>query len=142
MKRFFAAVLAVATCLVMSVSAFAGYNPVEVIDLGDGITVEITTQVNAYDRASTRQASKTARAKNGSVVIGEFTLYGEFSYNGSTAKAPNSDWEAEGYSGWDYKSASSSYSGAKVSGTCTFYDGSLSKNLTLSMTCSKDGTIS
>lgn len=124
-------------------TAFAAeVSAVEVIDCGNGFTVEITSQSIYSTRSSTVAKTKTATAKQDGVKIGEFVLIGKFEYDGTTAKAVNADCDATSYNGWGYKNVSCSYSGAKVSGKCTFYSGSLSKSVSLSMTCSPSGVIS
>lgn len=115
---------------------------VQTIDCGDGFTITITTDIADTARSSTKSASKTAVVRYNSAEVGEFTVHGKFSYNGSSAKATNSTYDAEAYDSWDYKNASTSHSGAKVSGKCTFYKGSTSKTVSLSMTCSPSGQIS
>lgn len=116
---------------------------VQTIDYGDGFTVTITTTlVNKNARSSTTTYSKTAVARYDGTKVGEFTLHGEFSYNGSSAKATNVSSDVEDYSGWSHNKPETKLSGAKASGKCTFYKGSTSKTVSLLMTCSPDGDIS
>lgn len=116
---------------------------VQTIDYGDGFTVTITTTlVNKNARSSTTTYSKTAVARYDGTKVGEFTLHGKFSYNGSSAKATNVSSDVEDYSGWSHNKPETKLSGAKVSGKCTFYKGSTSKTVSLLMTCSPDGDIS
>lgn len=116
---------------------------VQTIDYGDGFTVTITTTlVNKNARSSTTTYSKTAVARYDGTKVGEFTLHGKFSYNGSSAKATNVSSDVEDYSGWSHNKPETKLSGAKASGKCTFYKGSTSKTVSLSMTCSPDGDIS
>ena len=103
-------------------------------------TLEMCIRDRPY--ASTVSKTKTASVKYDGSTVGKFYLTGYFAYDGSRAIATDDDYSATGYSGWDYKNASSSHSGAKVSGKCTFYKGSTSKTVSLSMTCSPDGDIS
>ena len=115
---------------------------VQTIDYGDGFTVTITTTLVNKNTRSTTTYSKTAVARYDGTKVGEFTLHGEFSYNGSSAKATNVGFDVEDYSGWSHNKPETKLSGAKVSGKCTFYKGSTSKTVSLSMTCSPDGDVS
>ncbi|MDY2970632.1 MAG: hypothetical protein SOR83_11765 [Butyricicoccus pullicaecorum] len=115
---------------------------VQTIDYGDGFTVTITTTLVNKNTRSTTTYSKTAVARYDGIKVGEFTLHGEFSYNGSSAKATNVGFDVEDYSGWSHNKPETKLSGAKASGKCTFYKGSTSKTVSLSMTCSPDGDIS
>ena len=115
---------------------------VQTIDYGDGFTVTITTTLVNKNTRSTTTYSKTAVARYDGTKVGEFTLHGKFSYNGSSAKATNVSSDVEDYSGWSHNKPETKLSGAKASGKCTFYKGSTSKTVSLSMTCSPDGDIS
>ena len=115
---------------------------VQTIDYGDGFTVTITTTLVNKNTRSTTTYSKTAVARYDGTKVGEFTLHGKFSYNGSSAKATNVSSDVEDYSGWCHNKPETKLSGAKVSGKCTFYKGSTSKTVSLSMTRSPDGDIS
>lgn len=115
---------------------------VQTIDYGDGFTVTITTTLVNKNTRSTTTYSKTAVARYDGTKVGEFTLHGKFSYNGSSAKATNVSSDVEDYSGWSHNKPETKLSGAKVSGKCTFYKGSTSKTVSLSMTCSPSGQIS
>lgn len=115
---------------------------VQTIDYGDGFTVTITTTLVNKNTRSTTTCSKTAVARYDGTKVGEFTLHGKFSYNGSSAKATNVSSDVEDYSGWSHNKPETKLSGAKASGKCTFYKGSTSKTVSLSMTCSPDGDVS
>ena len=115
---------------------------VQTIDYGDGFTVTITTTLVNKNTRSTPSYSKTAVARYDGTKVGEFTLHGKFSYNGSSAKATNVSSDVEDYSGWSHNKPETKLSGAKASGKCTFYKGSTSKTVSLLMTCSPDGDIS
>ena len=115
---------------------------VQTIDYGDGFTVTITTTLVNKNTRSTTTYSKTAVARYDGTKVGEFTLHGKFSYNGSSAKATNVSSDVEDYSGWSHNKPETKLSGAKASGKCKFYKGSTSKTVSLSMTCSPDGDIS
>ena len=115
---------------------------VQTIDYGDGFTVTITTTLVNKNTRSTTTYSKTAVARYDGTKVGEFTLHGKFSYNGSSAKATNVSSDVEDYSGWSHNKPETKLSGAKASGKCTFYKGSTSKTVSLLMTCSPDGDVS
>lgn len=120
-------------------------SPIEMIDLGDGFTVEITS-VKTYDAGilltSNRTSySKSATAKYNGVKVGTYILYGEFTYNGTSAKAIDDNWGAIVSSGYDYD-GQSSHSGATVKGSCTFSGNGINKTVSLKITCDKDGNLS
>ena len=142
-KRFLGLLVSLSLLIAFGVNAGAACVAQEVIDLGDGFTMTVVTEdAKIQPYASSKSKTKTATVVYSGTTVGKFSLTGYFAYNGSTATATDADWDATSYGSWDYKNGSASYSGAKVSGKCTFYNGSVSKTASLSMTCSKDGTIS
>lgn len=133
-------------CMLMSLnlvsSAMATNVDVETINYGDGYTLVITTTEHKNDsNARTvmqKYIEREAKAYHGNTYIGKFTLCGTFVYDGRKSASTDDDWYASSSYGY---SASSSHSGAKVSGTCTFnYAGG--KTYSLTMTCDKNGNIS
>lgn len=117
--------------------------PQEVIDLGDGFYMVVTTEQMPMSRAgSTVQGSKSGRIYSGTTQIGTATLMAEFDISGSTAKATRSAINGSGMNGWSYDRGTTSCSGNKATGTAYFSSGSSSKSLTLTLTCSPNGVIS
>lgn len=117
----------------------------EIIDLGDGYTGEVTTTV--YSRSQLRSVNETVRGEknlnvkyNGS-KIGEFSLFGDFSYTGTSAKAISDSWSASARSGYSYD-GDSYCSGSSVKGSCTFTGNGISKTVSLTITCDRNGNIS
>lgn len=149
MKRFLPLLLAI--CLILSMLPFSsaadyGSATVKVIDLGDGFSCEITTQVITHTRLrtvnQTTDARKTAIVRdNNNREVGRFVLCGTFSYNGTSARATSSDWDASAASGYSYD-GNSYCSGASVRGSCTFSGNGTSKTVSLTITCDKNGNIS
>ncbi len=119
---------------------------IETIDLGDGLTAEITTAVissSLSSRAarSTVSGHKSGIVRQGTTKIGEFMLFGSFDYNGSKAEAVSDDWDARTASGYDYD-GSSYCSGASVKGSCRFTGNGIDRTLLLTLTCDKNGNLS
>lgn len=141
-RKFLTLLLSLVTVFAFSVNANAAYLDVQTIDLGDGFTAVITEEITIQPLSHTIEHTKTITANQGSTKIGKFSLTGTFVYTGSNAAAIDSSCSATGYNGWSSKNAFDDYSGAKVFGECTFYKGSTSKTVSLSMTCSPDGDIS
>ena len=141
-RKFLALVLSLATIFAFTTNAGAACLDTQTIDLGDNFEVVIVESVSTQPYASTISKTKTASVKYDGTTVGRFSLTSEFAYDGDTAIAIDDDYSATSYGSWDYKNASSSHSGAKVSGKCTFYKGSTSKTVSLSMTCSPSGQIS
>ena len=148
MKRLLSILLAV--CLMFSMLPFssaANYesSTAEVFDLGDGYSCEITTHVisSSHSRMINQivTSDQTATVKSNGKIIGTFVLYGTFSYNGTSARATASDWDASAASGYSYD-GDSYCSGASVRGSCTFSGGGTTKTVSLKITCDENGNIS
>ena len=123
--------------------AMAAESKEEVIDLGDGFYAVVTVEQGPMTRAGgTKNGSKSARVYNGSTAIGTALLVATFDISGSVAKATDAGITGTGQNGWSYDHGTTSLSGSKASGTAYFKSGSTVKSLTLTLTCSPDGTIS
>ena len=123
--------------------AMAAEKQEEIIDLGDGFYAVVTLVEGPAARAAgTKNGTKTATIYNGSTVVGTATLIASFDISGTTAKATSASISGAGQNGWNYDYGTTSTSGNKASGTAYFSLGSVTKPLTLTITCSPDGTIS
>lgn len=115
----------------------------EIIDLGDDFYAVVTLDEMPMTRAGdTKNGSKSATVYNGSTVIGTATLRATFDISGATAKATDATIYGTGQNGWSYDYGTTSLSGNKATGKAYFSLGSVTKSLTLTLTCSDDGTIS
>lgn len=138
--------LALLCALVLVCSLFTpalAAEPQEVIDLGDGFYIVITTKQIPMNRAGDIvTGSKSGKVYNGLTQVGTATLTGQFDISGSTAKATRSAITGSGMNGWNYDRGTTSCSGNKVTGTAYFSSGSTAKSFPLTLTCSPSGVIS
>jgi len=114
-------------------------------DLANGI---VCTEVITVSGTQTKSSTKTATTKRtytySDEIIAVISVKGTFSYDGSTVSViSKSITECETYDGWSFKQSSFTSSG----GTITL-DGKLTKlivlnaNISISLSCDKDGNIS
>lgn len=121
----------------------------DVVYLPDGSYV-ITTISDENGHASTFSTTKTKNGSKTSTVYSatgsaqySLTVHGTFSYNGSSASARSSSYSYTDESPlWDFLNASSYCSGATATASGTFKSSIQSKTLSVSLTCSADGTLS
>ena len=161
MKKLMALLLSLVTVLSMTCVAFAGEMPTtsntypaeyEYFDDGSYIVTTITEEpaVSFARAGNTKTSSKTSKYYSSSgTAMWYVTVNGTFSYNGSTATCTNASVTAGSYSAsWKISSKSSKHSGSSASGTAkaTMYDtyGNYVKSATktVTLTCSKTGTLS
>lgn len=144
MKRFFTLIAAFALVLSMlTVSASATDDTENVIDLGDGFYMTATTIQQSYSRANNVVRGYTdSNIYYGSTLIGTATLWGTFDISASTAQATDSSITGSGYNGGSYAGGTSYCSRNTVRGTAYFNFDGLRKSLSLSISCSPDGTLS
>lgn len=116
----------------------------QVINLDNGLMAEEVTTVYANARSSEITAERNWSVKDGSTVIANITVKGTFRYNGTSVSVVSKELtECDTYDGWSFSSTSLTSSG----GTITF-SGTLKKsllirtNITLTLSCDKDGNIS
>ena len=141
MKKITASLLAFLMLFSVTTSAFALESDT-VIDYGDGYYMVLHDVTYRAITRSQTEYSADADFYNGSTHIGKATLYGEFSYNGSSASALAGSTSGSGYNGWSYKSGSASCSKATVTGTFYFSKGTTtSPKCGIEMTCSPIGRI-
>lgn len=155
-KRLLAAILSIVTVFCLSSSAFALTAPTaeEVIDLGDGyyLVVDGVAQTSPLHSTSIRaaalsgttiNATKNASIYNGSVKIGNISISGNFTYNGTTAVANYGSVSGSGLNGWTYVRGSASCYAATVTGHYTFKTGlTITKDFSLYLICQPNGTVS
>ncbi len=142
-KKLLALLCGAAMMVSLLTPAMAAENRREVIDMGDGFYAVVTMEEMPMTRAGdTKNGTKSATVYNGSTVIGTATLMATFDISGATARATLAAINGTGKNGWSYDHGTASRSGNKASGTAYFKSGSTTKSLTLTMTCSSDGTIS
>lgn len=142
-KRISALLCAAMMLVSLLTPAMAAESKEEIIDLGDGFYAVVTVGQSPMTRADdTVNGSKTAKVYNGSTVIGTVLLAAKFDISGATARATVATITGTGQNGWSYDHGTTSLSGNKASGTAYFKSGSTVKSLTLTLTCSSDGTIS
>lgn len=138
------ALLCLAVMMISLMTPAMAAEPEEkVIDLGDGFYVVETITYSPVSRSgNTVNGRKSGTVYQGSTVIGQATLHGEFDISGSTAKAVSATIEGSGSNGWEYAGGTTKLSGNTATGTATFRMGSSTKNLVLTLSCSPNGTLS
>lgn len=109
-------------------------------DLGNGITA-VTTITQTVTR-STTSTTKAVNYYSGGQHIGQAALYGSFYYDGSTARATEAIGTGSGSNGWSYGGQSTGTSGNRAYLNATLSNGSRSVPVSLSLTCSPNGSIS
>lgn len=141
-KRLFALLCTCFLVFSLCASALAAEKQ-EIIDLGDGFYMVVTTEQMSVSRAGdVVSGSKSGKVYSGTTQVGTLTVYGDFDISGSTAKAIRSAISGSGMNGWSYDRGTTSRSGNKVTGTGYFSSGSDSRSITLTLTCSPNGDIS
>lgn len=142
-KKLSACFFAVMMITSMITSAMAAEPVEKVVDLGDGFYMVETVEYLPAPRAGNLVVGqKNATVYNGSTVIGTATLKASFDISGAVARATAATITGTGQNGWSYDHGTTSLSGNKAYGTAYFKSGSTTKSLTLTLTCSPDGTIS
>lgn len=93
---------------------------------------------------SSRRGTKDVEHYNSSKnLVWTFTVYGEFTYDGRSATATDSDYSYRIYdSEWSFVSGSASYSGATARATGKFSWYGTTSSASVSLTCSANGTLS
>ena len=137
-------VMCMFTCSAAAES-YSSYRDIDIVYFNDGTYLEITTtSSNILGYSNTKNSSKeyTYKSSTGKTIL-IYTLYGTFSYNGTTSKALDAYSEIDIYQpGWDVSDHEESYSGNTVRGTAVFSGPSGDKTLGGSITCDKNGNIS
>lgn len=153
-KRLFsllAIALLVFSCTILSVfaSEYPASKVTETVFLPDGsyiitIITEENTDTSAFAATQTKSGSKTNAAYS---ATGNFlysiTVHGTFSYDGYSAKAESASYSYScGSSAWSFLSGSAFCSGAAATATGTFTSILATKTLSVSLTCSANGSLS
>lgn len=144
MKRIFTWIVVLAVSLsVVTVPASASGPSGDVIDLGDGFYMTEATIQQSYSRANDIVVGHNDRnVYYGTTFIGTATLWGTFDISGSTATAIDSSITGSGHNGGSYTGGTSYCSRNTVYGTANFNFNGIRKSLSLSISCSPDGTLS
>lgn len=142
-KRIPAFICALMMVVSLLAPAGAAESRSKVIDLGDGFyVVETITQYPLTRSGETARGSKTASLYQGSALVGTATLAASFDISGSAAKATTAGISGTGANGWTYARGTTRCSGNTAYGTAFFKSGSTEKPLSISLSCSPDGTVS
>lgn len=148
-KRFAASILLL--CILLStfcLPSLAAAHQESITYFSDGsymvTTIEVTETRQTRAASGTVSGNKTRDYYNSSnQLVWSITVYGTFSFNGSSAEATDADYSYEVYSSdWSFVSGSASYSGATATASGRFKHGLLSTNATVSLTCSPSGKLS
>lgn len=130
-------------------NAAAAVNPdassksVEVVDLGNGMTIEYEiTELPSIARASTKTAAKTATCKVDGVIIATVKLTATFSYTGSSATCTSASATYTMSNGWSATNKSTTRSGNTATTSAYLYKWPDHTTLTTTMKCSATGVIS
>lgn len=106
-------------------------------------------QGNSRASGNTRTGNKTTVYYNSDgIKLFSLTVYGVFTYNGTTATCTSSSFTYEVFdSSWSFKSATASKSGASATATGTFVKKvlgitTMTRTLTPTLTCDKNGNLS
>lgn len=143
MKKIVSALCAFVMLCSMGMTALAAPAASEVVDLGDGYTLVVTTDVSStLTRASTVGGTKRGTVYVSGKSIGQVVLDANFSYDGSSATCTWAGASGNGLNGGSYQSGSATRSGNKATGNWVFSYNGTKKTFTLSMTCSGKGVIS
>lgn len=152
-KLFLLIIVAIiSVCTFSPVNASQYYSQdtkVETVYLPYGIYIVSTIQeeisyTSPYSTAQTKNGSKTSTVYSAAgKSLYSITVYGTFSYDGSSATAKSSSYSYTDESPlWSFSYGSSSYSGSTATATGTFKSAVSSKSLSVSLTCSANGTLS
>lgn len=109
-------------------------------------TSNSTSGIQTYSTSKEKKHSKTLTIKNSSgTVLATYKLTGTFTYNGSSASCTKSSYSTSiKNSKWSFTSKTASKSSNKATGSYTLKNSSTGKSYSgsVTITCSKNGTIS
>ena len=132
-----------AIVMALSVNAFAAQKT-ERIDCGNGFYLILgeaqISEPQTY-ASGTVSGHKLAKVYYSDTYVGSMTVYATFSYSSSSIKATSSSCTATSANGWGYRSRYTDGTGSKVTGYCTFYNGSLSTEGHVSISCDANGNL-
>lgn len=139
------------TVFVLPATANAADSSKSVVHYADGsysiISITYDDEQTGILLAATESTRKGTKTEDHFTDSGDlawtFTVYGEFTYNGRTAKATYADYSYQIYnSDWSFVSGSSSYSGSTARATGKFSWNGIPNSISLSLTCSANGVLS
>ncbi|BDF70684.1 hypothetical protein CE91St41_20870 [Oscillospiraceae bacterium] len=146
MKKRLTAILTLLFCLSMCLPTLAAEvsttKATQIIWFEDGSHAEIVTLVSLA--RSTKSGSKSYTYWNSSNIKAfTYTLNGEFFYDTKTSRATSASASYSIYlSGWSLSSHDETASGSTVYGDATFKGpGGASEDVSLTLTCDKNGNI-
>lgn len=149
MKKIISTALTFLMCLsAITIAAFATHPITQVYEVTryqDGTYAEITTTVyGTLVRTSSQCAEKAYVYKTaGGTKLFTYTLKACFSYDGSSSSCTSASASANIHKdGWNVISHDEHYSGNIAYGNASFSAPSESKNVSLTLTCDKNGNIS
>ena len=117
---------------------------VEILPNGDRIETVLVTYEQPDGAKSTRSGQKTKSYKNSSgAVLWSVTVYGTFSYNGSSATCTSATRSTTcPGSGWSIVSSSASKSGNTATAIATARYNNIDYTRSVTLKCSTNGTLS
>ena len=148
MKRFWALIVSLMLAVCLAVPGMALENKETVIDLGvedlgNGFTCHTTLTVDpSFARASGKSGVTTQDYFWWGTWVGTVQLNGSFTYNGSTATATGVSASHSVASGWSYGGESTWCSGNSVYLSAAFSGPGGSVPVSMSLSCSGNGTLS
>lgn len=139
-------VIILASLLCIPASAMEASNQ-RVTYFEDGSYLVTTTvdETNIFSRASGTKSGYAEQDyySSSDELLWTFRVHGTFTYNGTSARATDADYSYDIYdSSWSFKSGSASYSGATATAKGSFSHLLLPKSVSVSLTCSPNGTLS
>lgn len=117
----------------------------DVFRFRDGLTIIETVEVVSQARASTTEKTvrKNFEITDGSDVIADITIRGTFEYNGSDVKVVLKEIvQCNTYHGWKFSQTGFSSSGGTITLSGKLSKVLSSKNISLSLSCDKNGNVS
>ena len=151
-QLFTATICACLAVFILPATSFAKDNDETIVYYSDGSysIISITYEdaqpgISPAAARSSRRGTKDVEHYNSSkntVLVWTFTVYGEFTYDGRSATATDSDYSYRIYdSEWSFV-GSASYSGATARATGKFSWYGTTSSASVSLTCSANGTLS
>lgn len=133
--------LIVAALVVQPVSA-AGVSRERILDLGDGLIAIETLEIDMETRSTEKSATRTWNIQDGTDLIATISIHGVFFYDGSTVRVVSKELSrCDTYGGWSFSQTSFSSSGGTITLTGKLSKFLSSKNISLSLSCDKNGNI-
>lgn len=146
-KKKIISVILVLSFLAFAVPVYAQDSYTETLYLSNGDYIVTNTYVNdcISTYTSNTKSAHTTKTYYSSLHVKQwdFTVYGEFTYTGKSAKAVSSSCKYKIYtSGWKCKSHSATKSGSKALAKGIFQKNNTNKTVNIGLSCSPTGKIS